>query len=54
MNHGVYSSTGSSIKTCLPFWMKSVYEHLEKNKQVFPTDFVKSLICMMMKKYKHI
>ncbi len=41
-------------KTCLPFWMKSVYKHLEKNKQVFPTDFVKSLICMMMKKYKHI
>jgi hypothetical protein len=37
-------------KNCLPFWMKSVYEHLEKNKQVFSTDFVKSLICMMMKK----
>ncbi len=29
------------IKTCLPFWMKSAYKHLEKNKQVFPTDFFK-------------
>jgi hypothetical protein len=51
MNHGVCLPTESSIKICLYFWMKSVYEHMEEKKQVFQTDFANSLICIMMKKY---
>jgi hypothetical protein len=30
--------------------VKSIYERMEKNKQLLQTDFANSLICMMMKK----
>ncbi len=53
MNHGVYLHTESSTKICLQFWMNSVYEHMEE-RQVSQTDFENTLVCIMMKEYKHI